>query len=140
MQVVHLVVSPDGKRIASCDHDENDIRLWDGLTGREIAVLRGHTFCPEVLAFSPDGARLASGGTYPDVAIRLWESATGRPIAIVTWPREHDPKHRLRLRWPTSRFGFRRAGLAVGRCHRRAARATARLLGRPVERDFQLGR
>ena len=83
-QVVHLVVSPDGKRIASCDHDENDIRLWDGLTGREIAVLRGHTFCPEVLAFSPDGARLASGGTYPDVAVRLWESGTGRPIAVVT--------------------------------------------------------
>jgi eukaryotic-like serine/threonine-protein kinase len=83
-QVVRLVVSPDGKRIASSDHHEKNIRLWDGATGREIAVLLGHTFCPEVLAFSPDGARLASGGTYPDVAIRLWESATGRPIAVVT--------------------------------------------------------
>ena len=83
-QVVHLVVSPDGKRIASSDHDEKNIRLWDGVTGREIATLRGHAFCPEVLAFSPDGTRLASGGTYPDVAIRLWESATGRAIAVVT--------------------------------------------------------
>ncbi len=83
-QVVHLVISPDGKRIASSDHDDKNIRLWDGVTGKEIAVLCGHTFCPEVMAFSPDGARLASGGTYPDVAIRLWESATGRPIAKVT--------------------------------------------------------
>ena len=82
-QVVQLVVSADGKRIASCYHEDNNIRLWDGTTGQEIAVLCGHTFCPEVLAFSPDGARLASGGTYPDVAIRLWESATGRPIAVV---------------------------------------------------------
>jgi eukaryotic-like serine/threonine-protein kinase len=83
-QVVHLVVSPDGKRIASSDHHEKEIRLWDGVTGREIAVLCGHTACPGVLAFSPDGARLASGGTYPDVTVRLWESATGRPIATMT--------------------------------------------------------
>ncbi len=82
--VVHLVVSPEGKRIASSDHDEKIIRLWDALTGREIAVLCGHAYCPEVLAFSPDGARLVSGGTYPDVAIRLWDSATGQPIAKVT--------------------------------------------------------
>ena len=82
-QVVHLVISPDGKRIASSDHHEKDVRLWDAQTSREIAVLCGHTFCPGVLAFSPDSARLASGGTYPDVTIRLWESATGRSMAIM---------------------------------------------------------
>ena len=60
-----------------------DIRLWDATTGREVAVLRGHTFCPEALAFSPDGSRLASGGVYPDITVRLWDAATGRPIAAM---------------------------------------------------------
>ena len=114
-EVVHLVVSPDGKRIASSDHDENNIRLFDGVTGREIAVLCGHTFCPEVLAFSPDGARLASGGTYPDVAIRLWESATGSADRQGDRPREHDPKYHLRPKRPACRLGLRRAGVVVGR-------------------------
>ena len=126
---MHLVVSPDGKRIASCDHDEKDIRLWDALTGREIAVLCGHTFCPEVLAFSPDGARLASGGTYPDVAIRLWESATGRPIAVVTG---HGNTIRSIAFDPDGRRAVSASAeqsLVVGCRHRRAARATARLLG-----------
>ena len=59
------------------------IRLWDGVTGREVAVLRGHTVGPGVLAFSPDGSRLASGSPYPDNSVRLWDAATGRPIAAL---------------------------------------------------------
>jgi WD40 repeat protein/serine/threonine protein kinase len=80
-QVLHLAVSPDGKRIASHGFQENVIRLWDGLTGREVAVLRGDVEYPGALAFSPDGSRLASGGVYPDNTVRLWEAASGRLIA-----------------------------------------------------------
>jgi WD40 repeat protein len=79
--VVHLAVSPDGKRIASHGDHENNIRLWDGVTGREVAVLRGDLEYPGDLAFSPDGSRLVSGGVYPDNTVRLWEAATGRLIA-----------------------------------------------------------
>ena len=53
------------------------------MTGREVAVLRGHTVSPGVLAFSPDGSRLASGSPYPDNSVRLWDAATGRPIAAL---------------------------------------------------------
>jgi len=79
--VVHLAVSPDGKRIASHGDHENTIRLWDGVTGREVAVLRGDMEYPGALAFSPDGSRLVSGGVYPDNTVRLWETATGSLIA-----------------------------------------------------------
>jgi WD40 repeat protein/predicted Ser/Thr protein kinase len=79
--VDHLVVSPDGKRIASHGYDEKTIRLWDAATRQEVAVLRGDLEYTPALAFSPDGSRLVSGGVYPDSCVRLWEAATGRPIA-----------------------------------------------------------
>jgi eukaryotic-like serine/threonine-protein kinase len=80
-RVLHLAVSPDGKRIASHGHGEKNVRLWDGITGQEVAQLRGDAEFQGALTFSPDGARLASGGVHPDNTVRLWDAATGRPIA-----------------------------------------------------------
>ena len=47
------------------------IRLWDVATGENIATFRGHPTDVQCLAFSPDGALLASGG-YDDTLL-LWE-------------------------------------------------------------------
>jgi WD40 repeat protein/tRNA A-37 threonylcarbamoyl transferase component Bud32 len=80
-QVAHLVISADGRRIASHGVDEDHIRLWDAVTGQEVAVLRGDIEHLGALAFSPDGSRLASGGVYPDNTVRLWDASTGHWIA-----------------------------------------------------------
>src|SRR5207245_2929574 len=44
--------------------------------GPELATLRGHRGMVRALAFSADGATLASGGE--DHQIRIWDAATGR--------------------------------------------------------------
>jgi eukaryotic-like serine/threonine-protein kinase len=90
-QVVQLVVSPDGERIASHGDHEGNIHLWDA-AGREIAVLRGDLEYTEALAFSPDGSRLVSGSAYPENSVRLWNASTGRRIAEMQG-------HKNTIRW-----------------------------------------
>ncbi|MEU6411502.1 caspase family protein [Microbispora sp. NPDC046933] len=54
------------------------VRLWDVAGSREIAAL-GHEYEETLaLAFSSDGSRLATAGTY---GIRLWDGNTGKSIA-----------------------------------------------------------
>ncbi len=52
------------------------IRLWDVPRHHEIAAFRGQVSAVHYLAASPDGRRLASGGTRPNEAVRLWDVAT----------------------------------------------------------------
>src|SRR5262249_13728488 len=47
--------------------------LWDLARGEEVARLPGHTSFVWSLAFSPDGATLASGSG--DTTVRLWDTA-----------------------------------------------------------------
>jgi hypothetical protein len=47
--------------------------LWDLARGEEVARLPGHTSYIWSLAFSPDGATLASGSG--DSTVRLWDTA-----------------------------------------------------------------
>src|SRR5438874_4396225 len=53
------------------------VACWVWLTrGPELAILRGHRGMIRTLAFSPDGALLASGGE--DQQIRVWDATTYR--------------------------------------------------------------
>ena len=82
--ITSLAFSPDSKILASGSRD-NAIRLWSVTTGQHLATLEeqiawgvvtheGHTGDVTAVAFSPDGATLASGGT--DNKIRLWNVGT----------------------------------------------------------------
>jgi WD40 repeat protein/serine/threonine protein kinase len=86
-QPVHGVAySPDGRRLASAagvpwraaDQDPakipGELRIWDVVTGRELARLPGHTGAVWAVAYSPDGRQLASGGA--DGKVCLWEAST----------------------------------------------------------------
>ena len=96
--VTGLTFSPDGTLLASAapgvtvKQEDDTIRLWDIATKQTIATLTTPaatvTFpsSPKVtgLAFSPDGALLASGGRGNDGTIRLWDVATRQAIATAT--------------------------------------------------------
>ncbi|MCW5667950.1 MAG: TIR domain-containing protein [Piscinibacter sp.] len=74
-------ISPDGTRVAGAG-DDGRIRLWDAASGRELAVLVGHTGWVRRLVFLPDGRRLASAGL--DRRLRLWDTAAGSELSAFT--------------------------------------------------------
>eukprot|EP00095_Tigriopus_kingsejongensis_P005939 maker-scaffold316_size209483-snap-gene-1.29 protein:Tk05939 transcript:maker-scaffold316_size209483-snap-gene-1.29-mRNA-1 annotation:"notchless protein homolog 1" len=61
--------SPDCRLIASASFDKA-IRLWDGQTGKYLAVLRGHVQAVYQLAWSADSRLLVSGSA--DSTLKLW--------------------------------------------------------------------
>jgi WD40 repeat protein/serine/threonine protein kinase len=70
---VHSVAfSPDGTTIASGLGARGEVRLWDAVTGKPIAVLAGHEDTVWSVAFSPDGTRIVSGSD--DDTVRLWSA------------------------------------------------------------------
>ena len=79
--VYSAVFSPDGARIAAAAGN-TAARIFDPVTGEEVAVLEGHTDSVTAAAWSPDGLRLATASM--DGAIRTWDPASGRLIKTFT--------------------------------------------------------
>ncbi|MBW2456424.1 MAG: WD40 repeat domain-containing protein [Deltaproteobacteria bacterium] len=75
------------------------MRLWDVETGKSKRVLEGHGGGVRGLAYSPDGTKLASGGT--DRTIRLWDVEDGSSRVLgehpgrVYWMAFHPDGRRL---------------------------------------------
>ncbi|HVM47301.1 MAG TPA: serine/threonine-protein kinase [Candidatus Acidoferrum sp.] len=68
-----IAFSPAGDRLAIASH-LGFARVWRTDTWREEATLRGFLNAVDSVAFSPDGKRLATGGSNPDDAIKLWDA------------------------------------------------------------------
>ncbi|GIL96859.1 hypothetical protein Vretimale_2491 [Volvox reticuliferus] len=60
--------------------------LWDARTGAQVTQLRGMRSAVRALAFSPDGALLATA--VADAAVVLWSAATGACLSVLTMAEE----------------------------------------------------
>lgn len=71
-----VTFAPDGRMIAVggigyMADGSTTIYVFDITTGKELRTIRGHTGAVSVLAFSPDGKRLATGST--DTTVLIWD-------------------------------------------------------------------
>jgi WD40 repeat protein len=90
-EVVSLAFTPDGKRLlsgsgailpakpSSAAGSENNIRLWDVRSGKEVRVVGQAPYRPESLAVSPDGKLAVSNAIYSDyTGMPIWDLTTGK--------------------------------------------------------------
>jgi WD40 repeat protein len=101
--VQSVCFSPDGKRLGLAGADRS-VRLWDvdraretpgghpEDRGKELRLFQGHESSVNVVAFSPDGQRLASAGS--DATVRVWDvvgdhhfvcRGHAKPVNAVAW-------------------------------------------------------
>jgi WD40 repeat protein len=67
----HAAYSPDGKLLLVSSR-RSYVRLYDAVTYRVVANLGGYMFSAGATTFSPDGRRVATGGTASE-ALTVWD-------------------------------------------------------------------
>ncbi len=77
--IYSLAWSPDGRVLASAGYGQ--VKLWNGVTRKEIATLEGHTSYVWGLAWSPDGSTLATASQ--DGSVKLWDSTSWKNTAVL---------------------------------------------------------
>lgn len=84
-QILSADFNHNGRQLVTGDAS-GSVVVWDVITGRQSASLKGHSDAINDLAYSPDGRYIVSGSK--DASVRLWDSRTGRQLSLA---RTKDP-------------------------------------------------
>lgn len=82
--------SPNGKILAA--NDNQDIKLWDMESGKEIAKLSGHSDKVTCVVFNPKNAQILASCSY-DKTIKIWD--INRQICLSTFSAHRDAIYTL---------------------------------------------
>ncbi|HEV7891575.1 MAG TPA: TIR domain-containing protein [Pyrinomonadaceae bacterium] len=86
--VISALFSPDGKPVLATAGADHAVELWDAVTRRRLALLKGHTDEVSAIVLSPDGKTLASAGG--DHTVRLWDFGGWKELAAFTEQPDED--------------------------------------------------
>ncbi|MGH3012196.1 MAG: toll/interleukin-1 receptor domain-containing protein [Gaiellaceae bacterium] len=78
--IISAAFSPDDTKVAT-GGTNGDLRIWDAGSGRELAVLGGHSDQATTVAFNEDGTHVASGSD--DGSARVWEVDNGQTFTQI---------------------------------------------------------
>lgn len=90
-----VAFSPDGSRILSASveppprlgpREGATIRLWDAVSGTELAILPGHDSSVNAIVFSPDGRRILTESSDRTI---LWDATSGARLAELGFHAAH---------------------------------------------------
>jgi WD40 repeat protein len=81
--ISQVAFSNDGSRLASTSV-YGTMALWDPSSFRSVSSFRAHLLAADGVAFSPDGRRLATGGTTSRDTLRLWDLLTHRELITLS--------------------------------------------------------
>lgn len=81
------IFSLDGLRIVTTRDNEPVVQVWDRMSGKLIARLRGHTGWVRMAAFAPDGRHVVTASA--DGTARVWDTEAGIQISCLSGHSAH---------------------------------------------------
>ncbi len=84
----NALFTPNGQKIIAASSRAARASIWDSVSGRKLAELKGHTIPANIsgsffpLAVSSDSRLIATGST--DKRVKIWEVETGREISAIS--------------------------------------------------------